>query len=96
MLHSIICQKKMLNTQIETTKNVVTRVVVTDSLSYCSKNYFSLTQPLKLKQKESLFLEVSFQGIFLQKSWIRKDCFQNKSKFIAEVQFTKHMDITIS
>ncbi len=26
---------------------------------------------------------------------IRKDCFQNKSKFITEDQFTKHMNITI-
>jgi hypothetical protein len=26
---------------------------------------------------------------------IRKDCFQNKSKFITEYQFTKHMRVTI-
>ncbi len=26
---------------------------------------------------------------------IRKDCFQNKSKFITEDHFTKHMNITI-
>ncbi len=25
----------------------------------------------------------------------RKDCFQNKSKFISEDQFTKHLNITI-
>ncbi len=26
---------------------------------------------------------------------MRKDCFQNKSKFITEDHFTKHMNITI-
>jgi hypothetical protein len=26
---------------------------------------------------------------------LRKDCFQNKSKFITEDHFTKHMNITI-
>ncbi len=28
-------------------------------------------------------------------AFIRKDCFQNKSKFITEDHFTKHMNITI-
>ncbi len=28
-------------------------------------------------------------------SYIRKDCWQNKSKFISEDHFTKHMNITI-
>jgi len=26
---------------------------------------------------------------------MRKDCFQNKSKFITEDHFTKHMNITV-
>jgi len=30
-----------------------------------------------------------------QISFIRKDCFQNKSKFITDNQFTKHVNITI-
>jgi hypothetical protein len=31
----------------------------------------------------------------LEQNIIRKDCFQNKSKFITEDQFIKHMNITI-
>ncbi len=32
---------------------------------------------------------------WMNSSFIRKDCFQNKSKFITEDHFTKHMNITI-
>ncbi len=32
---------------------------------------------------------------FIVQLFIRKDCFQNKSKFITEDHFTKHMNITI-
>ncbi len=51
---------------------------------------------------ESLYFLLSLTFIswdkhtsLLQNLYMRKDCFQNKSKFITEDHFTKHMNITI-
>jgi hypothetical protein len=39
-------------------------------------------------------IKIECMRIFVQKC-IRKDCFQNKSKFTTEDHFTKHINITI-
>jgi len=82
--------------------------VIQNALAY-SDNRRSVNKPLRLVytpyNNSPIYLSTSISNlkgvkkISHLKVWylssLRKDCFQNKSKFITENYFTKHMNITI-